>query len=84
MGAMDTVTQYAVKYSVQAVVAIGMFVVGAMALRWVGNIARESFDRQTLEPPVRMLLVRVVRIVMVLSAAVIPKRVFPLQSYCNA
>jgi small conductance mechanosensitive channel len=83
MGAMDTVTQYAVQYGAQAVVALGMFVVGAMASRWVGNIAWESFDCQTLEPPVRMLLVRVVTIVMVLSAAVIPIPVFPLQSYCN-
>ena len=84
MVATDTVTQYAVKYGMQAVVALGILVVGAMASRWAGNIAQRSFERQTLDPPVQMLLVRVVKMVVLLISGVIPKPVFPLQSYCNA
>lgn len=55
---MDRMTQYAVQYGMQAVVAIGIFAAGAMASRWAGNIVQQSLERQTLEPPLQMLLVR--------------------------
>ena len=71
MVAMDTVTQYAVKYGMQAVVALGIFAVGVMASRWAGNFAQQSLERQTLDPPVRMLLVRIVKMVVLLFTAVI-------------
>lgn len=71
MAVMDTITQYAVKYGMQAVVALGIFVVGLMASRWAGNFAQQSLERQTLDPPVRMLLVRIVKIVVLLFTAVI-------------
>lgn len=51
MVAMDTVTQYGVKSSVQAVAVLGIFAVGTMTSRWVGHLDRQSFDRLTLEPP---------------------------------
>jgi small conductance mechanosensitive channel len=71
MIAMDTMTQYAVKYGMQAVVAIGIFAAGVLASRWVGNIVQQSLERQTLDPPLRMLLVRIVKIVVLLFTAVI-------------
>lgn len=71
MVAMDTVTQYAVQYGMQAVVALGIFAAGAIASRWAGNFAQQSLERQTLDPPVRMLLVRIVKIVVLLFTAVI-------------
>ncbi len=71
MVAMDTVTQYAVQYGMKAVVALGIFSAGMMASRWVGNLTQQSLERQTLEPPVRMLLVRIVKIVIVLFTGVI-------------
>lgn len=71
MIAVDTMTQYAVKYGMQAVVAIGIFAVGAMASRWAGKIVQQSLERQTLDPPVRILLVRIVKIVVLLFTAVI-------------
>jgi len=84
MVVMDKLTQYAVKCGMQAVVALGIIVVGALASRLAGNIAQRSFERQTLDPPVWMLLVRVVKMVVLLISGVIPKSVFPLQSYYNA
>jgi len=84
MVVMDKLTQYAVQYGIQAVVALGIIVVGALAYRLAGNFAQRSFERQTLDPPVRTLLVRVVKMVVLLISGVIPKPVFPLQSYCNA
>ena len=71
MLAMDTVTQYAVQYGMQAIVAVGIFAAGAMASRWAGNIVQKTLERQTLDPPVRMLLVRIVKIVVLLFTAVI-------------
>lgn len=71
MVAMDTVTQYAVQYGMQAVVAFGIFAVGAMVARWTGNLAQQALERQALDPPVRMLLVRIVKIVVLLFTAVI-------------
>jgi small conductance mechanosensitive channel len=71
MVAMDTITQYAVQYGMQAVVALGIFAAGAMASRWAGNLTQQSLERQTLDPPVRMLLVRIVKIVVLLFTAVI-------------
>ena len=71
MLAMDSLTQYAVKYGLQALVAIGIFAAGALGARWAGNLMQQALERQTLEPPVRMLLVRIVKIVVLLFTAVI-------------
>ena len=45
MVVMDTLTQYAVQYGLQAVVALCIFAVGAMASRWAGNFTRQSLER---------------------------------------
>ena len=71
MVVMDTITQYAVQYGMQAVVALGIFAAGVMASRWAGNLTQQSLECQTLDPPVRMLLVRIVKIVVLLFTAVI-------------
>jgi small conductance mechanosensitive channel len=71
MIAMDTVTQYAVRYGLQAVVALGIFTAGVMTARWAGNLVQQQLERHTLEPPVRLLLVRVVKIIVLLFTAVI-------------
>jgi len=71
MIAMDTVTQYAVQYGLQAVVALGIFTAGAMGARWAGNLTQQQLERHAMEPPVRLLLVRVVKIIVLLFTAVI-------------
>jgi small conductance mechanosensitive channel len=71
MIAMDTVTQYAVQYGMKAIVALGIFTAGVMTARWAGNLAQQQLERHTLEPPVRLLLVRVVKIIVLLFTAVI-------------
>ena len=43
---MDTVTQYAVKYGLQALVAIGIFVAGTLVARWAGNLMQQALERQ--------------------------------------
>jgi len=71
MAVMDTLTQYAVQYGLQAVAALCIFVAGLMASRWAGNMAQRSLERQTLDPPVRMLLVRIVKILVLLFTGMI-------------
>ncbi len=71
MNVVDTLTQYAVQYGLQAAVAVGIFVVGIVASRWAGNFAQRALERQTLDPPVRLLLVRIVKIVVMLFTAMI-------------
>lgn len=68
---MDTLTQYAVQYGLQALVALGIFVAGVMASRWAGDFTQRTLERQTLDPPVRLLLVRIVKIVVLLFTAMI-------------
>lgn len=68
---MDTIVQYAVRYGMQAIVALGIFTVGVMTARWAGNLTQQQLERHTLEPPVRLLLVRVVKIIVLLFTAVI-------------
>ena len=63
MNVVDTLTHYAVQYGLQAAVALGILFAGIMASRWAGNFAQQALERQTLEPPLRLLLVRIVKIV---------------------
>ena len=71
MNVIDTLTHYAVQYGLQAAVALGIFFAGVMASRWAGNFAQQALERQTLEPPLRLLLVRIVKIVVMLFTAMI-------------
>jgi len=68
---MDTIVQYAVQYGMQALVALGIFTAGVITARWAGNLAQQQLERHTLEPPVRLLLVRIVKIIVLLFTAVI-------------
>ena len=71
MNILDTLTQYAVQYGLQAAVALGIFVAGMMASRGAANFAQQALEKQTLEPPVRLLLVRIVKIIVILFTAMI-------------
>ena len=71
MNTVDMLTQYAVQYGLQAAVALGILVAGMMASRGAGNVVQQALEKQTLEPPVRLLLVRVVKIVVMLFTVMI-------------
>lgn len=71
MNAVDTLTQYAVQYGLQAAVALGIVVAGMMASRGAGNVAQQTLEKQMLEPPVRLLLVRIVKIIVMLFTVMI-------------
>jgi small conductance mechanosensitive channel len=61
MPGMELIVEYSVRYGFQVLGAILVFAVGAMVARWVGKLTGQWLQRQDMEPPVRMLLVKIVQ-----------------------
>jgi small conductance mechanosensitive channel len=60
-----------IKYGLQVVGAIVILAAGLLLARWVGNMTHKWLQRQDLEPPIRVLLTRVVKtLVMALTLVV--------------
>ena len=68
MPVLDVITEYAVRYGFQALGAAIVFAVGALVARWSGKLTQQWLQRQEMEPPVRMLLVKAVQVVIMLFA----------------
>jgi small conductance mechanosensitive channel len=47
MNILDTLTQYAVQYGLQAAVALGILIGGMMASRGAANFAQQALEKQT-------------------------------------
>ncbi len=62
--------EYATLYGMKVLVAIVMLIVGWLVVRWISNLLARWLERQQLEPPVRLLLVRVVRLTLMLGVLV--------------
>ena len=61
MPGMDLIVEYSVRYGFQVLGAVLVFAVGAIVARWVGKLTGQWLQRQDMEPPVRMLLVKIVQ-----------------------
>ena len=68
MPVIDVITEYAVRYGFQALGAAIVFAAGALVARWSGKLTEQWLQRQEMEPPVRMLLVKTVQIIILLFA----------------
>ncbi|HUG38760.1 MAG TPA: mechanosensitive ion channel domain-containing protein, partial [Candidatus Limnocylindrales bacterium] len=55
----------AVRYGFQVLGALVIVVAGVIIARWAGNMVGRRLAKTTLEPPVRTLVVRAVRIVVI-------------------
>lgn len=66
----NTLVQHAVAFGPKLLVALAMMTVGAFVSRSVARVALKGLQRFELEPPVRDLLVRVVRMVVLALFAV--------------
>jgi len=60
--APDTVTQLAVEYGPRLLSAVLVLVAGYFVMRWVAALAGRSLGRFPLEPPLRELILRIVRV----------------------
>lgn len=66
MPGIDLIMEYAIRYGFQTLGAVIIFVVGAMVARWAGKLTQQWLQGQEMEPPVRMLLVKIVQVMILL------------------
>ncbi len=57
-----TIVTFFITYGFQMVGAVIILVVGGLIARWLGKLTDKWLTKQHLEPPIRLLLVRVVRL----------------------
>ena len=79
MAVKDVVVDLVVRYGFQVVGAIVILAVGAFIARWCGALAGRWLERHPIEPPVRQLIVRVLRITVMLFAVVVALDKFGFQ-----
>jgi small conductance mechanosensitive channel len=65
------VIKFLTEYGFQIIGAIIILVIGGLAARWLGRVADQWFTKKSVEPPIRMLAVRVIRLVVFALAAVL-------------
>src|SRR5258708_34203282 len=79
MPAQDLIIDLAIRYGFQVVGALVILFVGLLAAWWVGNVVERPLTRMALEPPMRRLMGRVVRVAGLLFALVIALDQFGFQ-----
>jgi small conductance mechanosensitive channel len=68
---IELIIDLSIRYGFQVLGAIIVLAAGLLVARWIGNVVRAWTARQHIEPPVRMLLVRIVRMVVILLTVVV-------------
>jgi len=69
------------QYGLQATSALLILAVGVLLARWVGQVTHRSLGKIDMEPPVRLLLVRVVRGTVVLLTLLVVLQQFGVQIF---
>ena len=60
-----------IKYGLQVLGAIVILGVGLLLARWVGNLVQKGLQRQDMEPPIRTLLVRFIKVLVIAFTLVV-------------
>lgn len=71
MSPKELTTDLIVRYGLRALVAIVILVIGGFIAASIGKIANRHLERIEMEPPVRMLMVRIVKILVLALAVMI-------------
>lgn len=66
----DKLIDYVIAHSGALIGALVIIIVGLIAARWIGNTLDRWLTRKSMEPPMRMLLVRIVRLLIFAFALV--------------
>jgi small conductance mechanosensitive channel len=77
--ARELVTDLVIRYGFQVLGAIVILAVGAIIGRWLGRLIDQRLRARAMEPPMRLLIVRVLRIVVMLFAVVVALDKFGFQ-----
>ena len=75
----DLLFDLVIRYGFQVLGALVILGVGAMIAGWLGRVADRRLQARTMEPPLRMLAVRVLRLVVMLFAVVVALDKFGFQ-----
>jgi small conductance mechanosensitive channel len=67
----DKLIDYVISHSGALVAALLVIIAGLLAARWIGGALNRWMERKAMEPPMRMLLVRIARLVVFALALVI-------------
>lgn len=67
----DKLIDYSIQHSGALLAALGVLLAGLLAAAWIGKALDRWLDRKAMEPPMRMLLVRIVRLLIFILALVI-------------
>src|SRR5580698_2667891 len=70
-GWKDKLIDYVISHSGALVSAVIVIIVGLLAARWIGRTMDRWLERKAMEPPMRMLLVRIVKLLIFALALVI-------------
>jgi len=79
MPARDLIVDLVVGYGFQVLGAIVILAAGIVLARWTGRIVERRLLRQDMEPPMRQLLIRTLRVVVMLFALVVALDKFGFQ-----
>jgi len=63
----DDIVDYAAKYGMKILGALVILIAGWIVVRWLTGMVRNWLEKQQLEPPVKTLFVRVVRLLLMLG-----------------
>ena len=69
MPTMDLIMEYVIRYGFQVLGAALVFAIGALVARWTGRLTKQWLERQDMEPPIRMLLVKVIQVLILVFTA---------------
>jgi small conductance mechanosensitive channel len=79
LSAKEVTTDLLIRYGFQLLGAVVVLVAGALLARWVGNTTGKWLETRRMEPPVRTLIVRVVRVVVMVFTLVVALDKFGFQ-----
>ncbi len=75
----ELILDLVIRYGFQVLGAIVILVVGAIAARWTGSLTDRALERKAIEPPMRKLIVRAVKVIVLLFAVVVALDKFGFQ-----
>jgi small conductance mechanosensitive channel len=79
LSAKELTTDLLIRYGFQILGALAILGVGLMLARYVGNLTGRWLERRALEPPVRSLMVKTVRVVVLVFTLVVALDKFGFQ-----
>ncbi|KAB2961273.1 MAG: mechanosensitive ion channel family protein [Candidatus Methylomirabilis oxygeniifera] len=71
MSPTDLVIDLTIRYGFKVLGAMIILAAGLLVARWIGNVVHSWVSRQQIEPPVRILIVRTIRVVVILLTFVV-------------